>query len=211
MKCYEYIPHSHPERLDVKLPHTTGDEFIWAFSSCDISFMKLRLVDKVLGIIRKNPDRTFLFQTKDPKCYHNFIPFPSNLSLGITLETNDDILYKNKRISNAPSPSERVDDFARIYHPHKWITIEPILRFNLRQMLSYCRRINPERIYMGYDTKNTKLPEPTYYEFKKLERGLEKGLPNCTIKTKFTKKGFWKDQTRLEKYLHAKKGGDTPK
>jgi len=204
IKCYNYEPHFHPERLDRKLPKTSGDEFIWAFSSADISFMKKKWVNQVIEKIRENPEKTFFFQTKNPKCFEKY-SFPNNLLLGITLETNKEDYYKKARISKAPLPHKRVKDFISIDHPHKCITIEPILQFDLDMMLKYCLQIHPERIYMGYDSKNSFLREPTYYEFQELKKGLEEALPKCKVKTKFIKKDFWEDQTTLTKFIGGNK------
>lgn len=199
-KCYTFTPHFHPERLNIKLPETKGPQFIWPFSSADIAFMKEEWVRQVLQKIREHRDKTFFFQTKDPQSLKKY-SFPANVILGITLETNDNEMYKQKKISKAPSPTKRAKIFADIDHRRKVITIEPIMEFDTVKMLELCSQIDPVRIYMGYDTKNSKVPEPTYHEFQTLIKALEETLPNTIIYTKFQKEDYWKNQWRLDKWI----------
>ena len=178
-KCGNYEPHFHEERLNQSLPKTSGDEFIWVGSSGDIAFIRYPNMLKILEKIEEFPDKTFFFQTKDPEFFDRFL-FPSNVVLGITLES--DIYYKN--ISNAPFPYNRVYNFLKKNHPRKFVTIEPILEFNFTVFLSWIRGINPERIYVGYDTKKCGLPEPSLEKTKKLIKELEKFT---IVKTKYMK------------------------
>jgi len=174
--CYDYIPHFHEERLDTKkypLPRTKGDEFIWACSSGDISFAKKTWINKIIGRIRELPNRTFLFQTKAPICF-NLYDFPDNVLLGITLETNRDEVYELNKISKAPLPSFRKEVFSILQHRRKVITIEPILDFDLDVFVDWIRDINPERVYIGYDTKKCYLPEPDLIKTKLLIKELKK-------------------------------------
>lgn len=157
VKCGNYEPHFHPERLDAKLPDTEGDQFIWPCSSGDISFAKKDWIEQILAKIREYPDITFLFQSKNPKTF-SLYTFPENVLLGITLETNRDENYH--RISKAPPPSRRYQDFLAVDFPRKIVTIEPILEFDLDIMVDWIRQLHPIRVYVGYDTKKTKLLEP---------------------------------------------------
>jgi len=162
MKCYNYEPHFHPERLKQSLPNTKGDEFIWACSSGDISFGKKEWIDKILNRMRELPHKTFFIQTKDPNFFFKY-DFPNNLILGITLETN----RWTKDISKAPTPLAREMNFTRLKHSRKRVTIEPIMDFDLEVFVNMISLILPETVYIGYDTKKTKLPEPA------LEKTLE--------------------------------------
>lgn len=167
--CYDYIPHFHEKRLDASLPRTKGDEFIWVGSSGDISFIEYPNMLKILKKIEEYPDRTFFFQTKNPDFFHKFI-FPINVVLGITLES--DIYYSE--ISNAPFPYDRAHSFEQLDFPRKFITIEPILEFNFSVFLGWIQELNPERIYIGYDTKKNNLPEPSLRKTKNLILELER-------------------------------------
>jgi len=162
IKCYNYEPHFHPERLKQSLPRTYGDEFIWCCSSGDISFARREWMDKILKRVRELSNRTFFFQTKNPKCFHDY-NFPDNVILGITLETNkSDRNYSS--ISKAPKPIKRYADFLSLPFERKIVTIEPIMSFDLRFFVELIKDIAPERVYVGYDTKNSNLPEPKLYK-----------------------------------------------
>lgn len=179
--CGNYIPHFHEERItkkymDKKLQETEGDQFIWVGSSGDISFIKNEDMDLILMAIRQYPNKTFFFQTKNPSWFNNW-EFPENVILGITLESN--IHYS--LISEAPKPRKRVVDFYFVDHPRKFITIEPVLKFNFSKFLSWIRDIRPERVYVGYDSKDCRLPEPPLgvvkeliYELRKFTKVKEK-------------------------------------
>ncbi|KKM67080.1 hypothetical protein LCGC14_1474660 [marine sediment metagenome] len=156
--CGNYIPHFHEERLNKKLPKTRGDQFIWVGSSGDISFISNDNMEHILNKIKEYPDRTFFFQTKDPEWFSQWV-FPSNTILGITLETDRNT--KLLEFSKAPSPLTRFYDFKDIKHHRKFITIEPILKFNLGVFLRMIQGLKPERIYIGYDSKKNNLPEPS--------------------------------------------------
>ncbi len=155
MDCYNYIPHFHEERLTNRLPRTYGDEFIWVGSSGDISFCELEDMDKILLKIEEYPNRTFFFQTKNPKYFQQF-DFPKNVILGITLESDRDWCS----ITKAPDPYKRYKDFLKVDHLRKIVTIEPILDFD-GFIIDWVRAIAPERVYIGFDTKNCNLPEPS--------------------------------------------------
>jgi len=161
MRCYHYKPHIHPERLTheyiKKLPKTKGDEFIWCCSSGDISFIQKKWMDRILEIIETLSDKTFFFQTKNPKFYEDY-EFSENVILGITLET--DFIKGYQVISLAPPPEKRAEVFKRNGHARKAITIEPILWFNKTKLVSICKEIGPEWVAVGYDSKANYLPEP---------------------------------------------------
>lgn len=180
MRCYNYEPHTHPKRLKNYLPKTKDGEFIFTCASADISFCPTPFFEKIIKRIKELPDRTFLLQSKDPKTF-NRVDIPDNVILGTTLETNREDLYKG--ISKAPSPSKRQSDFAKINHHRKMITIEPILEFDLDIMLQWVKEINPVVVWLGYDSKNNNLPEPSYKKFKRFQQAIEKAGINVILKT----------------------------
>jgi predicted RNA-binding Zn-ribbon protein involved in translation (DUF1610 family) len=161
-ECYAFKPHFHEERLNINFNRnkyeTTGDRFIWACSSSDICFAKKEWMDKVLDVVRKFPNRTFFFQTKDPNCFEKY-EFPSNTIIGITLETNVDDGYD--QFSKAPLPSKRFEAFVKIKHPRKTVTIEPILKFNRYIFAIWIKIISPIWVWIGCDSHKNKLDEPT--------------------------------------------------
>jgi hypothetical protein len=178
--CYEYKPHFHPERLKISLPRTTGDQFIWACSSGDVSFMAEKYWVLVLDRIESLPERTFFMQSKDPSCFQNR-DLPENLIIGTTIESNRDY-----GLSKAPMKWMRKQGIENIDHPRKNITIEPLMKFDLDIMVQWIQDIMPERVYIGYDTKNCGLPEPCLPEVLKLIEAIK---PITKVKPKLLREG----------------------
>jgi DNA repair photolyase len=115
------------------------------------------MIRAVLDHCRKYPENTYVFQTKNPGRFTEFA-FPPNIIRGTTIETDrQDILYS---ISQAPSVFDRSVAMGMILG-HKFVTIEPILEFNLSQMLRYVLNCEPEFVNIGADSKGHRLPEPT--------------------------------------------------
>jgi len=141
---------------------------------------------KVIYYIRDFPNTKFLFLTKNPKRYHNFISaFPQNAILGATIETDDDTVYRG--ISRAPPPSERIKAMADLDWNKKFISIEPILKFT-DDFSEKIREIKPFMVYVGYDNYRNKLPEPSIDETRKLISELSK-FTNVYEKT--IRKAWW--------------------
>lgn len=117
-------------------------------------------ISRVIDHISRFPDTFFLFLTKNPMRYHEFVKkFPDNAILGATIETDDDDLYLKHRISLAPLPSKRIKAMKELDWDLKFISIEPILDFTER-FIEELREIGPFMVYVGYDNYNNKLPEP---------------------------------------------------
>ena len=111
----------------------------------------------VLTTVAEYPKNTYLFQTKNPKRFGGFPFNPTNMILGITLES-DKVIDKN---CTAPDPLTRVKDFDKIRHPRKMVTIEPVLDFDLTNLIAMIAIINPEFVNIGADSGGNKLPEPS--------------------------------------------------
>lgn len=166
--CYNYVPHFHKERLEDKFPMTRGLDFISCCLSGDITFAQPEWIEAILERIRRCSNRTFLIQTKNPIVFENY-DFPENVLLAITLETNRDLF-----ISKAPSPPKRANIFAKLDFPsdRKIVTIEPIIQFDLLPFVAMIRKIHPQRVYVGYDTRKTGLMQPRIVQTKALMKYL---------------------------------------
>jgi len=167
IKCYNYEPHEHSERLNKSFPTTHFGEFIWAVSSGDICFCNDEYIQKIIDRIKNEPTKQFLMQSKNPKTFER-VQLPSNVVIGTTLETNRDGLYTENHISKAPLPTKRYEDFLAIKHHSKMITIEPIMKFDLEVMIDWVENLKPCMIWLGYDSKETHSYEPTLEDFNKL-------------------------------------------
>lgn len=172
LDCYDFTPHFHADRLAEPLPRTHGDEFIWACSSGDIYFAEQPWMQALLACITDMPERQFFVQTKEPWVYTKY-DWPANVMRGITLETNRDDGYRN--ISQAPEPSQRfVTASIHVEDTIDVVTIEPVMKFDLEIFASWIWDLHPQRVYIGYDTKRTQLPEPSLAEVQALIAKLSK-------------------------------------
>ena len=182
MKCYNFTPHTHPDRLNSYLPRTMAGEFIFTFASGDVSFCPTPFLKMVLKVIENKADRTFLIQSKNPKTFER-VEFPENVVLGITLETNKDDIYEG--MSKAPLPSQRVEDFVRIDHSRKMVTVEPVLEFDLDVLEGWVKKIDPFLVWIGYDSskKGHGYPEPKLSKVMQLKDRLENAGMQVKLKT----------------------------
>ncbi len=127
----------------------------------------------VFETIKKNSDTSFLLQTKDPLRYVDLIErhsIPNNCYLGVTIESN----RHYPQITQAPSPSHRFIDITHssLRGYPKFLSIEPIMSFDLETFLSWIEDIRPSIIEVGADNYNHKLPEPSAMEVNALLKSL---------------------------------------
>lgn len=115
-------------------------------------------IKKILNHCNQWPENTYVFQTKNPGRYLPWLnTMPLNRILGCTIETNRAI----SKISKAPKPIDRVREMICLSTQRRFITIEPILDFDVDILADWIRRINPKFLSLGADSKNHHLPEPT--------------------------------------------------
>ena len=163
--CYDFTPHEHKERLG-KMPK--GD-IIWPGSSGDISFCDSGFLQRIIIKTWWNLDKTYYFQSKNPKCFNQYLRgFSPKTILLTTLETNRDVGYD--KISKAPPPSVRARDFAALPWPRKIVTIEPIMDFDIVDFFEMIMACKPEAVYIGFNSKPkaVRLPEPDLFQARNL-------------------------------------------
>jgi len=165
-KCYNYIPHTHPERLK-KIP---SFPIVFVFGQGDICFCPRYFVRRTFAAIDNHKPRmskTYYFQSKCPSVFNLYLDwFKENTDKVIlltTLETNRDEGYRN--ISKAPVPSMRFHDFLNLKYSRKVLTIEPVLDFDLEDFVEMVLKLHEqgtlEYVWFGFDSKNCGLPEPS--------------------------------------------------
>lgn len=185
-KCYNFEPHCHPTRLTGPLRQTGYMQFIFTCAHGDIAFCPTWFLQKIIQRINKEPHKTFLIQSKNPRTFKR-VKFPRNVILGTTIETNRDTLYEG--ISKAPPPSKRFRDFLEVQHKTKMVTIEPVIDFQLHIMIAWIKTLNPCMIWLGYDSKNNQLPEPSLSQVQQLY--WELGKRGYTVILKTIRKAWW--------------------
>ena len=128
-------------------------------------------IDQVLASCEKAPNNTYLFQTKDTSRFHDFAyVMPLKAIFGTTIETN-----RHYNINKAPVPEFRIAFLASYYEPGEFfISIEPILDFDLKVILDWLKYVEPKFVSIGADSKGYNLPEPPGDKIKELISELEK-------------------------------------
>ncbi len=99
-----------------------------------------------------------MFQTKNPERFKEHLhDFPENFMLGITLETNREELIAE--YSEAPTIENRVNAMLSLSHFPLYVTIEPILNFDVEEFVQLIRWIKPDKVFIGADSKVHKYPK----------------------------------------------------
>ena len=161
----------NPVRFDEKeLKTDLGvGNFIFVGSSCDM-FADGIQEEWVLKTLEKasQADNQYLFQTKNPsRINDNVLPF--NSVVCTTIETNR---WYNDIMNNCPPPLQRVLGMYCIDLP-KYVTIEPIMDFDLNEFVGIIQDIRPEQVNIGSDLGRHGLPEPPKEKVMELIQALE--------------------------------------
>lgn len=141
-------------------------------------------ISRVLAYIQKFPKTKFVLHTKNPSRFMDFdFSRMSNVYLGATIETNRYYDY----ITKAPAPILRARAMEKIPHSKKYITIAPIMDFDLDEMVLWVERIKPEGIEVGSNVyEGCRLPEPSWDKVETLLCRLRKICPNVHEKSTLT-------------------------
>jgi hypothetical protein len=133
------------------------------------------LIFKVLDHCKQWPRNTYVFQSKNPSRISAFIGLmPCSVILGTTIETN----RPTQTVSSAPSPEQRYNAMLSIRCTFKgvktFVTIEPILAFDLGVLAGWIADLRPDFLNIGADSKKRGLTEPTKAEVLALVAELRK-------------------------------------
>ena len=112
--------------------------------------------------------------------------------MGTTIESNRDF-----DISSAPSIWHRVNPMIAIKGYKKMVSIEPIMDFDLEKLVEYIRRIGPEFVSIGADSKGHGLPEPSADKVKALITEL-KAITEVKLKSNLTRLGIAIDEQAVD-------------
>lgn len=177
-----FEPRFFPKELEKQFK---SGQFVFVVDMGDLfgSWVPVEWIQQVLDTIKKWPETDFLLMTKNPKRYHEF-EFTDNVVLGTTLESNRE--YDG---TLAPTPWGRFVTFSEHPHVRKFISIEPIMDFDLGTMLSWVRELRPEIVEVGADSYGHKLPEPDTGKIMALIIGLESTVPKVNIKDSMKRLG----------------------
>lgn len=170
--CYMKVFPQGELRFDEKELKTDlgKGNFIFIGSSCDMfaEAVPNEWITKTLHHAMQF-DNTYLLQTKNPDRIADFFGvFPEKVIIGTTIETN--------RNTNAkcPNPKERARDLATYNGFRKMVTIEPVMDFDVKELVKMIKSIKPEFVNVGADSKNHNLPEPSKEKILELIKELKK-------------------------------------
>jgi hypothetical protein len=145
--------------------------FIFICSGCDLFHPENPgvWIRRVIDHTRKFDNR-YLWHTKNPQRFLNYTEsFKRNDTLCATIETN---FHIPEKMGNAPSPEERAGAMAVIGDYQKMITVEPVMKFDLKKFSYMILCAQPVQVNIGADSGNNGLPEPTGEEIDNLVRVL---------------------------------------
>jgi len=189
--CYmKRFRNQKPVRFDAKELKTDLGEgnFIFVGSSCDMFADKIcnSWISETLGKCRESSNR-FLFQSKSPERMAIWSGgFPEDSVVCTTIETNR---FYDQIMRKSPTPETRafyLGEYLSAYR--RFVTIEPIMDFDLGPMVELIKRCNPEQVNIGADSGNNHLPEPSLDKIMELVEAL----------SRFTTVAKKRNLTRLE-------------
>ena len=113
----------------------------------------------------------YFFQTKNPRRFLDF-EIPKSSILCTTIETNREYI----QMGSAPITHDRAFAMSEweLKPYRRMVTIEPIFDFDLPELFSYIKIIQPDQVNIGADSKGSGLPEPPKWKIEKLISELKK-------------------------------------
>jgi DNA repair photolyase len=149
----------NPIRFDEKELKTDlgKNNFIFVGSSNDLfaEDVPQEWIDKTINHCKNFRKNDYLFQTKNPMRLGKLLP--PQYKACVTLETNR---HYPEIMQNSPKPKDRVMAACRMAH-ELYITIEPIMDFDIDEFVMMLKSCKPKQVNIGADSGNHKLPEPS--------------------------------------------------
>jgi DNA repair photolyase len=162
MKKWGEQPELHFDEKELKID-LGKDNFIFVGSSCDLfaDAIPEKWVVDTLSHCNKF-DNKYLFQSKNPEriiTMRHHLPDYDHVILGTTIESNRTF----KGMCKAPTPIKRAKEIVRaqFFGYKTMITIEPIMQFDLEDMVAIIELCSPQFVNLGANTNSkVKLQEP---------------------------------------------------
>ena len=157
-------------------------DFIFVAYMGDIAFATREEFWRILARIREFPETYFLIQSKNPEqlytWWHDWgIGLSADVYLGTTIESN-----RNYGLSKAPPPMDRFRYITGYPHSRKFLSIEPIMDFDLDILVSWVRMLQPDIVEVGADNYFNHLPEPPWGKVEELLKQLREICPRVVEK-----------------------------
>lgn len=165
--CYmKRFGKQRPVRFDGKEMKTDlGDgSYIFVGSSCDM-FAEEVSHDWIMNTLTKmnGYKNKYLLQSKNPARFARGYTKDCNREIVFctTIETNYHI---PSIMGHSPAPIDRSFAMGKLENIKRYVTIEPVMAFNLAPMVEIIKRCEPIQVNIGADSGNNGLPEPNKKE-----------------------------------------------
>jgi len=137
-------------------------------------------VVRILEHCAQYPENKYVFQSKNPGRASR-LNLPAGSMFGTTIETNREIAG----VSQAPIPWDRAVDIKLLRRQglRTFITIEPLLDFDVETFAGMIIEARPEFVNIGADSKGCDLPEPSAEKVMALVAQLQAAGVNIRKKT----------------------------
>jgi len=179
----------NPIRFDASELNTLMGEAktIFVGSSCDMFANKIPFswIYATLKFCRDNPSNQYFFQSKNPKRMFEYADhFPKTAILCTTIESNR---HYPEIMGQTPPPSERAEYMGALsvlFKTH--VTLEPIIDFDLPEMVALIRQCNPVQVNIGANSsygKKRNISEPTPEKVNALISELRAFVPVVHLKS----------------------------
>jgi len=158
MKKWGKLPPIHLDEKELKTDLGEGN-FIFVCSGCDM-FANDIPFDWIIDVLKHcaKYKNKYFFQSKNTRGFIDAgVCMPDEIVLCTTIESN--ILF-NDIMNRSPHPYTRAKHFGLIPIKEKYITIEPIMEFDLPILIGLIYMCRPKQVNIGADSKGHNLPEP---------------------------------------------------
>ena len=192
---YCYMKRWGPQRVvrfdEKELTDLGGGKFIFVGSSNDLFAKDIpdEWIERTLAHCRIMDNR-YLFQTKNPERVEYYIDeLPGDSVVCTTIESNR--IWVNQ-MGRTPDPKSRAFAMNEIAHHDikTYVTVEPIMEFDMREMVYLIETCLPEQVNIGADSGGNDLPEPSKADVIELIAHLEKFT---VVNQKKNLKRLWKE------------------
>lgn len=159
MKRWKYLKEQRFDSKELKTDLGSGN-YIFVGSSCDLfaDNVNSEWIRNTILHCSKHSNK-YLFQTKNPANIINYLEeLPDDSVVCTTIETNR--FYPD--IMNAsPKPELRALAMSKLTMVDRYVTIEPIMDFDLPELVDMIKLCSPVQVNIGADSGGHNLPEPS--------------------------------------------------
>lgn len=161
MKRWGCLKPPHFDQKEVRAATPEGN-FIFVGSSTDMFARNIpaKWIIESLEYLSAY-DNQYLFQSKNPMNLLNYLQyFPKQSVICTTIESNR---FYPHIMQESPTPENRAKEMAEISKLgyKTYVTIEPIIDFDQKELIHLLLMCNPDQINIGADSGKNSLPEPT--------------------------------------------------